>query len=82
MMFRKYKDAKFKTVDDKEIDDWIGTPSALLGELNSVADTRTHIDSGSRYWPKASSHPNHAIKRNNADFERKRSGNRVFDESG
>jgi hypothetical protein len=49
MMFVKYgKDGG----DPRE--EWEGTPSALLGELNSVAySTDLNIDTNGRYWPKA-----------------------------
>jgi hypothetical protein len=49
MMFTKY--GKDKGDPRKE---WIGTPSALLGELNSVAETPDlNIDTYGRWWPKA-----------------------------
>jgi hypothetical protein len=49
MMFTKYgKDGG----DPRE--EWTGTPSALLGELNYVAATTDlNIDTSGRYWPKA-----------------------------
>jgi hypothetical protein len=54
MMFTKYKDHKFMLPDGSETYDWIGTPSALLGELNSVAETEAlNIDTYGRWWPKA-----------------------------
>ena len=49
MMFTKYGESKG---DYRE--EWIGTPSALLGELNIVAETEDlNIDISDRYWPKA-----------------------------
>jgi hypothetical protein len=54
MMFVKYKDHEFQRDDGSKTKDWIGTPSALLGELNSVADSEAlNIDTSDRYWPKA-----------------------------
>jgi len=49
MMFTKYGKSE---VHYKQ--EWIGTPSALLGELNIVAETQDlNIDTSDRYWPKA-----------------------------
>jgi hypothetical protein len=48
MMFTKYGENKGDLREE-----WEGTPSALLCELNSVAETTDlNIDTGGRYWPK------------------------------
>jgi hypothetical protein len=53
MMFTKYKDG-FMQDDGSKIYEWIGTPSALLGELNSVAESSDlNINTYGRWWPKA-----------------------------
>ncbi len=49
LMFTKYGESKGDPRNE-----WEGTPSALLGQLNSVAETEDlNIDTSGRYWPKA-----------------------------
>jgi hypothetical protein len=55
MMFEKYKDG-FMKIDGSRTEDWIGTPSQLLGELNAIAISETsdlNIDVRDADWPKA-----------------------------
>jgi hypothetical protein len=55
MMFEKYKDG-FMKIDGSKTEDWIGTPSQLLGELNTIAISETsdlNIDVRDTDWPKA-----------------------------
>jgi hypothetical protein len=54
MMFVKYKDHEFQRSDGSKTKDWEGTPSQLLGELNSVAESPDlNIDTYGKWWPKA-----------------------------